>query len=52
MLFCVWFVCKCVLYHCHHVLNYLQLTNTSYINLFVSGIIKQMRFTRYVINPE
>jgi len=30
VLFCVLFVCKCVLYYCHLVSTQLQLTNISY----------------------
>ena len=30
VLFCVLFVCKCVLYYCHQVSTKLQLTNISY----------------------
>ena len=31
VLFCILFVCKCVLYYCHRVATQLQLTNISYI---------------------
>jgi len=32
VLFCVLFVCKCVLYYCHRVSAQLQLSNISYYN--------------------
>jgi len=34
VLFCVFLVCKCVLYYCHQVATKLQLTNISNIKYF------------------
>ena len=35
VLFCVLFVCKCVLYYCHRVLTQLQLTNIGRFHPFI-----------------
>ena len=37
LLFCVLFVCKCVLYYCHRVSTQLQLSNISYIVCIISS---------------
>jgi hypothetical protein len=38
VLFCVLFVCKCVLYYCHRIATQLQLTSISYTSFFISYI--------------
>jgi hypothetical protein len=37
VLFCVLFVCKCVLYYCHRVSTQLQTTNTYHIILLIAS---------------
>jgi hypothetical protein len=37
VLFCVLFVCKCVLYYCHRVSTQLQLTNVDHIIYHTEG---------------
>ena len=38
VLFCVLFMCKCVLYYCHRVSTQLQLTNISYRIIRVASV--------------
>jgi len=40
VLFCVLFVCKCVLYYCHRASSQSRLTNTSISNAFLSSSTK------------
>jgi len=40
VLFCVLFVCKCVLYYCHRVATQFQLTNISYPESFLLYVFK------------
>jgi hypothetical protein len=48
VLFCVLFVCKCVLYYCHRVATQLQLTNISY---HIKQKLKLKFWTSWVLWP-
>ena len=43
VLFCVLFVCKCVLYYCHRVSNQWQLTNIYHIIYFIGSLASLLR---------
>ena len=45
VLFCVLFVCKCVLYYCHRVSTKLQLTNIS-ISIYIYIVVRAPQFER------